>query len=129
MKIFVSGGIDEGQIPELNPYVESYGIGTSISNAPVIDFAMDIVEMEGQPMAKRGKLSGAKRLFRCRKCRNDQKVPYYQSVKKCACGGRLEEILVPLLQKGKRLVPAAKPGDIRDFVLEQVGDLPPLSTK
>ncbi|MDO8683704.1 MAG: nicotinate phosphoribosyltransferase, partial [Armatimonadota bacterium] len=55
VKIIVSGGIDEEKILELNPLVDGYGVGTSISNAPVIDFALDIVDIEGKPVAKRGK--------------------------------------------------------------------------
>ena len=31
---------------------------------PVIDFAMDIVEIEGEPRAKRGKRSGIKQVYR-----------------------------------------------------------------
>ncbi|MCK5426482.1 MAG: nicotinate phosphoribosyltransferase, partial [Thermodesulfovibrionia bacterium] len=58
VKLFVSGGIKEEDIPVLNPLVDAYGIGTAISNAPVVDFAMDIVEVENQPRAKRGKWSG-----------------------------------------------------------------------
>jgi nicotinic acid phosphoribosyltransferase len=40
--------------------VDAYGVGTSITNARVIDFAMDIIGIEGKPLAKRGKISGAK---------------------------------------------------------------------
>ena len=39
----------------LNPHVNGYGVGTRITNARVLDFAMDIVEIEGEPLAKRGK--------------------------------------------------------------------------
>ncbi|CUT04482.1 nicotinate phosphoribosyltransferase [Candidatus Chrysopegis kryptomonas] len=60
VKIFVSGGVDEEVIKQLNEVVDAYGVGTTISSAPVLDFAMDIVEIEGKPIAKRGKLSGEK---------------------------------------------------------------------
>ncbi|SDK33221.1 nicotinate phosphoribosyltransferase [Methanoculleus thermophilus] len=39
------------------------GSGGAIANAPVIDFAMDIVEVEGKPIAKRGKRSGVKQVY------------------------------------------------------------------
>ncbi|MEW5803790.1 MAG: nicotinate phosphoribosyltransferase [bacterium] len=68
VKLFVSGGIDEYKILELNPVADAYGVGTYISNAPVSDFALDIVEVAGQPLAKRGKKSGRKTLLRCPQC-------------------------------------------------------------
>src|SRR5438552_2819176 len=63
-KILASGGIDEYEILHLNPVVDSYGVGTSIANAPVLNFGLDIMEIEGQPMAKRGKRSGSKQVWR-----------------------------------------------------------------
>src|ERR1051325_7926602 len=62
VKILASGGIDEYEILHLNPLVDGYGVGTSIANAPVLSFALDIMEIEGVPMAKRGKRSGAKQV-------------------------------------------------------------------
>ncbi len=35
---------------------DGYGIGASISNTPVIDFVMDIVEVDGKPLD--GKVKG-----------------------------------------------------------------------
>src|SRR5687767_7690265 len=64
VKILASGGIDEYEILKLNPLVDGYGVGTSIANAPVLSFALDIMEIEGKPMAKRGKRSGAKQVWR-----------------------------------------------------------------
>jgi len=55
VRLFVSGGIDEEEIISLRDIVDSFGVGTSISNAPVLDLAMDIVEIESRPMAKRGR--------------------------------------------------------------------------
>jgi nicotinate phosphoribosyltransferase len=63
VKIFASGGIDEDDILELNPYCDAYGVGGSIAAAPVVDFSLDIVEVNGEPRAKRGKWSGRKRLL------------------------------------------------------------------
>ncbi|MDP8252995.1 MAG: nicotinate phosphoribosyltransferase [Candidatus Kaelpia aquatica] len=119
IKILVSGGIDEDKIKELNPYVDSYGVGTSISNAPVLDFAMDIVEIDGQPIAKRGKLSGVKRLFRCSDCFSRTVEPLSVTSQKCSCGNDMEDILKPLIKDGK---PALGLDDIaksRDYVLSQ----------
>src|SRR5918995_372120 len=66
VKLIASGGIDEYEILHLNPVADSYGVGTSIANAPVLNFALDIMEIEGTPMAKRGKWSGAKDVLRRR---------------------------------------------------------------
>ena len=67
-KLFVSGGLEEEEILRLNPVADAYGVGTSISNAPVMNFAMDIVEVDGVPLAKRGKMSGRKAVYRCAGC-------------------------------------------------------------
>ena len=63
VRIFASGGIGVNDILELNPYCEAYGVGSYISDAPIIDFSLDIVEVEGEPRGKRGKWMGRKRLL------------------------------------------------------------------
>lgn len=63
VKIFISGGLNEHTIRLLNPFADGYGVGTAISNSSVVDFSLDIVEMEGEPLAKRGKRSGRKTLL------------------------------------------------------------------
>jgi nicotinate phosphoribosyltransferase len=68
VKLYASGGIDEDSIRVLNDVCDGYGVGTALSNAPTVDFALDIVEIGGQPVAKRGKRSGAKLLVRCPDC-------------------------------------------------------------
>jgi nicotinate phosphoribosyltransferase len=124
VKIFVSGGINESQILQLNQYVDAYGIGTSISNAPVIDLSMDIIEIEGQPLAKRGKMSGSKRVMRCTRCHMDEMIPYHNTKAKCKCAGTLEEILVPLTDNGRLIKKLPRPQAIRKYVLQQVSSLP-----
>jgi len=122
VKIFVSGGLEEKRILSLNPFVDAYGVGTSITNARVIDFAMDIVEIEGKPLAKRGKMSGSKSVLRCPKCLQDRMVPYQgkRNAGRCGCGGPVREILLPLIQDGKVLHPLPTPQAIRQFVLQQL---------
>ncbi|MDY9923920.1 nicotinate phosphoribosyltransferase [Methanobacterium sp.] len=126
VKFFVSGGIKEQDLPLLNPLVDAYGIGTSISNAPVVDFSMDIVEVDGKPLAKRGKCSGAKKVFRCDECHEDLVLPLKNEVESCSCGGRYENLLRPLVEKGNLLYDLPEPGEIRGYVLEQVNYLPDL---
>ncbi|MBI3398352.1 MAG: nicotinate phosphoribosyltransferase [Deltaproteobacteria bacterium] len=120
VKLFASGGLDEKEVMELKPLVDAYGVGTCISNAPVVDFAMDIMEIEGKPMAKRGKWSGAKEILRCRKCGNDKIVPLDKKESKCDCGGIYEILLQPLIKKGKIVRGLPKPKVIREYVLGQL---------
>jgi nicotinate phosphoribosyltransferase len=63
VKIFLSGGVTREDVIAYRDCVDAFGIGGAIANAPVIDFAMDIVEVEGRPMAKRGKRSGTKQVY------------------------------------------------------------------
>jgi len=124
VKFFVSGGIHEEDIPALNPLVHGYGIGTSISNAPVIDFAMDIVEVDGKPLAKRGKWSGSKRVLACTACGKRTIVPLAgEAQHQCSCGGVFSELLVPMLDNGKVLVEQEPPARIREVVLQNVKGL------
>jgi nicotinate phosphoribosyltransferase len=123
VKLFVSGGIREEDLPALNPVVDAYGIGTSISNAPVVDYAMDIVEVERKPLAKRGKWSGSKRVLRCPKCGSRKIVPNNKERHSCSCGKRYQDILLPVLDNGKELIKIEPPSRIRKFVLENIKSL------
>ncbi len=61
VKIVVSGGIDAARIQlfrERKAPVDSFGVGSAISGAPPIDFTADIKEIEGRPVAKRGRIPG-----------------------------------------------------------------------
>ena len=62
--IFVSGGLGPADLRRLRDHVDGFGVGGYVSNADPVDFALDIVEVEGEPAAKRGKLSGAKQVYR-----------------------------------------------------------------
>ncbi len=120
LKLFVSGGLDEQEILRLNPVVDAYGIGTFISNAPVIDYSMDIIEVEGKPLAKRGKWSGAKRVVRCPACHARKILPLIETGNLCSCGREYTDLLLPLLEAGKIVRPLRKPKEIRNSVLEQI---------
>jgi nicotinate phosphoribosyltransferase len=120
VKIFLSGGLDEYQIVKYNPVADAYGVGTCISNAPVVDFSMDIVEIDGKPIAKRGKMSGSKRYFRCPACFKTRLIPSPRRAGLCDCGGRMKEILIEQSKRGKLLKPIPKAIKIRRFVLGQL---------
>lgn len=70
IKIVVSGGVDLERIElfkrEGAP-VDSYGVGSAISSAPPIDFTADLKEIEGKPIAKRGRIPGITENPRLRK--------------------------------------------------------------
>jgi nicotinate phosphoribosyltransferase len=125
VKLFVSGGIDEAKILALNPYADAYGVGTAISNAPVIDFALDIVEVAGQPRAKRGKLSGRKHLWGCVDCGNRGISSGSSRMGHCPrCGRRVESLHETYISKGKRKHGRASVQDARERVLSQLRAIP-----
>jgi len=125
VKIFVSGGLNEESVKELSEAgAEAFGVGTFISNAPTVDFAMDIVEVEGKLAAKRGKLSGKKQVWRCPSCLEDIVLPFSESNPKCPkCGGKTIDMLKPLVKNGKIVADLPKASDIREYVLEQIRKL------
>lgn len=138
VKIFISGGIDEEEILKYNPGADAYGIGTSISSAPVLDFAMDIVEIDGKPMSKRGKYSGEKQVWRCSTCYASVVSPiriyphtyplgvggagkqgsYYHKV--CNCPADYEGLLSLAIKGGDVIKQHPSPQVIREYVLNQL---------
>ncbi|MFA4015965.1 MAG: hypothetical protein RUDDFDWM_001066 [Candidatus Fervidibacterota bacterium] len=119
VKLFVSGGLDEYEIKRLNEVADAYGVGTSLSNAPVINFAMDIVEVEGEPIAKRGKASGVKDVYQCVECFRNIVVPANRSApKKCQCGGSFVKLIQPLIRDGKLVAELPSPAEIRERVMK-----------
>lgn len=124
VKILVSGGLDEHQIAELNRYADAYGVGTAISNAPVVDFALDVVEVDGDARAKRGKLSGRKHLWRCPECGNRGIAPGTSRLGDCPrCGHRVRSLLHTQLVPGKRRRGRPSAYEIRSRTVEQVAGL------
>ncbi|MFP3928698.1 MAG: nicotinate phosphoribosyltransferase [Desulfobacteraceae bacterium] len=120
VKIFLSGGLDEYQIAKYNPVADAYGVGTAISDAPVVDFSMDIVEIEGRAVAKRGKMSGSKRVSRCPVCMDLLVTPEGGEPPGHHCGMEREELLTPLISRERILRPLPSADQIRAYVLEQM---------
>ncbi len=61
VKLFVSGGVTPARIRaflEAGAPVDSFGVGSYISGARPVDFTADIKEVEGKPVAKRGRIPG-----------------------------------------------------------------------
>ncbi len=61
VRIFVSGGVDVERIELFkreNAPVDGFGVGSAISGASPIDFTGDLKEIDGKPIAKRGRIPG-----------------------------------------------------------------------
>jgi len=61
VRIFVSGGITPARIRdflEARAPVDGFGVGSHISAAPPNDFTADLKEIDGRPIAKRGRTPG-----------------------------------------------------------------------
>lgn len=59
VRIIASGGLSPERIRELDQAgADSFGVGSYISHADPIDMTMDIKEIDGEPVAKRGRLPG-----------------------------------------------------------------------
>jgi nicotinate phosphoribosyltransferase len=64
VRIVVSGGLDLERVryfKEAGAPVDSYAVGSYISGATPIDFTGDIKEIDGRPIAKRGRIPGITR--------------------------------------------------------------------
>ncbi len=85
---------------------------------------MDIIELEGKLVAKRGKLGGKKQVWRCPKCMVDSVLPFKSPQPSCPeCGGKTQPMLKPLIEKGKIVAKLPKPVEIRQYVLKQLEKL------
>jgi nicotinate phosphoribosyltransferase len=120
VRLYVSGGLDEEKIKDIMEYADGFGVGTSISNAPTVDFSMDIMEIEGKPIAKKGKKSGSKSLLRCNRCLNSKVVPFTKQGETCFCGGGMKDLLKPAIKEGKLIKTHPPVDEIRNYVLKQL---------
>ena len=125
VKILVSGGLNEERVRVLSEAgADAFGVGTSVSNAPTVNFAMDIVELEGKLSAKRGKLGGKKQVWRCPECLTDTVLPFKSPPPECPqCKSKTEPMLKPLVKDGKIAKKLPKPNKIREYVLKQIEKL------
>jgi nicotinate phosphoribosyltransferase len=125
-KIFVSGGLGHQEILDLRRApVDGYGVGGAISNSPSIDFAMDIVALKSgdtwKPVAKRGKFSGRKTVWRCAACGTTGAIEDADALPRCGyCGGKTETLTTDLSKDGSLVHSPRPPKEIRDYVLRQI---------
>jgi nicotinate phosphoribosyltransferase len=118
VKLFASGGLNLEKVLELNEVVDAYGVGNFISNAPVLDFSMDIVEINGKPVAKRGKKSGHKVIIR------EGQLLNYKSVLASTKPPKVKVVTKTYLEKGKPVIKLPTNSIIRNYVLKQIVALP-----
>jgi len=119
--IFVSGGVKEDAVLELKDYVQGFGVGTSVSSASTIDYAMDLVQIGEKYVAKRGKLSGKKQVNRCQECFKYIVTKFDEKPSKCPkCSKETIPLLQPIIVNGKVTYDLPSAIQIREFVLEQL---------
>ncbi len=118
VKILISGGIDEEDVVELHDVADGFGVGTSIAFPRSIDLALDIVEVDDRPFSKRGKLPGAKQVYRCQNL-HDTITPRNKSIDKCPrCRGPVRPLLNLLIRQGELVAEIPSPRETRSRVLE-----------
>ncbi len=126
VKIIVSGGIGEKEVIELRDFVDGFGIGASISAAPVIDFCDKIVEISSEQgkgktqrifRAKRGDLSGKKNVFRSL---NRGKFTDVLTLKEKPLSSDYKPLIYPLIRNGKIVREFKKIDDLRRRTLGMV---------
>src|SRR3989454_1006077 len=94
---------------------DGFGVGTSLSNAPTIDFALDLVEVDGKPAAKRGKFGGLKDLQRCPK-----DGTYEVGARTCpACGAKMTPAYTQYLDHGRVTAPLPALDAIRERAMRE----------
>jgi nicotinate phosphoribosyltransferase len=62
--LFASGGITPDAMRRLHEVVDGFGVGSWVTSAPPLEFGLDLVVVDGEPVAKRGKLPGRKEVYR-----------------------------------------------------------------
>ena len=125
VRIYVSGALDEYNIPHLrHAGADGFGVGTHLANAPTVDFALDVVELEEKPVAKRGKLSGRKQVYRCPTCLSYLCRPRGAPAPQCPdCDAPMAPQLQRYLEGGRLAQPLPEARASRERLLAQLPKL------
>jgi nicotinate phosphoribosyltransferase len=126
VRVLVSGGVDELEILSLNRYSGGYMVDDAVAAAPAVSFHIDIVEVDGEPRSRRGKLSGRKHLWRCPECGNRGIAPQRARLGSCPrCGHRVRSLLETVLQEGRRRRGTERTvHEIRELALHEAAQAP-----
>ncbi|MGH2663731.1 MAG: nicotinate phosphoribosyltransferase [Actinomycetota bacterium] len=120
VRIVVTGNLSEEDLRSLVRYADAFGVDTPLAAAPPVPFELELVEVDGRPIARRGGLSGRKTLWRCENCGNRGITPGRSEAASCPrCGGSLESLLAPMLARGGRRGPAWRPAQARARALRE----------
>jgi nicotinate phosphoribosyltransferase len=118
--IMLAGGLDERAVKALSRHVGAFIVDMPLASAPPVPFRLDLVEVDGRPVARRGRLSGQKMLWRCEKCGNRGIAPERAHPEGCPrCGSELSGLLSPLLEGGAVAEPPPSPSAARDRALRE----------
>lgn len=122
VKIYVSGGLDEHDIRQVYDLVDGFGVGTSVSNPPVVDFSAKIVEVDAGRKtvyrAKRGDLSGRKQVYRDERTFDD-----LVTLATRPSPPKRRAMLAPLLERGRIVRSFESLGHVRERVLRELSRL------
>ncbi|MHA1397850.1 MAG: nicotinate phosphoribosyltransferase [Candidatus Heimdallarchaeaceae archaeon] len=122
VKIFLSGGLNEEMVLEYKDVADGFGVGTFVSNSPTIDFAFDIVSIEGKAIAKRGKFAGKKQVGYCKSCDIYLCERFEKSEILCPnCGKKMVKLLKKVMENGKIIGKVPTEKEIRQYVFQQIG--------
>ncbi|PMQ01926.1 MAG: nicotinate phosphoribosyltransferase [Dictyoglomus sp. NZ13-RE01] len=116
--IFLSGGLDEYEVEKYKDLVDAFGVGTRVANAPSIDFALKIVEVDGEPRAKSGNMPGRKQVYRNEKFQDVIRLYNSSPV------SGFTPLLKPLIKEGKIVRDFENPDVIRERVMKNINSLP-----
>jgi nicotinate phosphoribosyltransferase len=121
VKIFVSGNLGETAIRALARHADGFYVEDAIAAAPVVDFGLDIVEVDDEPRARRGILSGRKHLWRCQSCGNRGIAPVGARLGRCPrCRGHLGDALIEMLEGGVQVGSAPQASAARRRAMDEV---------
>ena len=104
----------------MEAHVDGFGVGTYISNARTIDYAADIVTIEGVPRAKRGKMGGKKLVWQCEKCGTFQVALASKTDVNCSCGEKMISKLQQIIKNGEQIQDFPTVDESRTFVKDQI---------
>ncbi len=120
VKIFLSGGLTEETVKEYLNFADGFGVGTFVSNSPTVDFALDIVDIEGKSIAKRGKFAGKKQVGYCKQCKLYLCEEFHHTSIKCpSCGNSMDKMLKKVMEGGKILDKIPTELELRNYVENQ----------